>query len=150
MTWDKLTELLIELGEQYDVKVHVVKRDGLDTVALHLPPVTWFVSMKFANSLNMGVYEGNDHRLVGTEQIPLAELTPEFMRERVERAACEVLGLALDPDAVPDFFIRLQEQRSRDAGPERFRDIDRGICRKIALHRGRLGATGTNTLPATT
>ncbi len=126
MTWDELTELLITLGEQHDVKVHVVKRDGLDTVALHLPPVAWFVSMKFANSLNMGVYEGDDHRLVGTEQIPLAELTPEFVRERVERAACEVLGLALDPDAVHDFFTRLQEQRSRDAGPNCFRDIDQG------------------------
>ena len=126
MTWDELTELLIELGEQYDVKVHVVKRDGLDTVALHLPPVAWFVSMKFANSLNMGVYEGDEHRLVGTGQIPLAELTPEFVRERVEQSACEVLGLALDPDAVHDFFTRLQEQRSRDTGPERFRDIDQG------------------------
>ena len=25
--------MLTELGEQYDVKVHVVRRDGLDTVA---------------------------------------------------------------------------------------------------------------------
>ena len=126
MTWDELTDLLTELGEQYDVKVHVVKRDGLDTVALHLPPVAWFVSMKFVNSLNIGVYEGDDHQLVGTEQIPLAELTPEFVRERVERAACEVIGLALDPDAVRDFFAHLQEQRSRDTEPGRFRDIDQG------------------------
>ncbi len=122
MTWDGLTALLTELGEQYDVKVCVVKRDGMDTVALHLPPVAWFVSMKFVSSLNMGVYKGDDHRLVGTEQIPLAELTAEFARERVERAACEVL--ALDPNAVRDFFARLQEQRSRDTGPDRFRDID--------------------------
>ncbi len=84
MTWDEITQLLTELGEQYDVKVHVVKRDGLDTVALHLPPVAWFVSMKFVGSLNMGVYEGDEHRLVGTEQIPLVELTAEFVRERVE------------------------------------------------------------------
>ncbi len=124
MNWEEITALLTELGEQYDVKVHVVKRDGLDTVALHLPPVAWFVSMRFVGSLNMGVYEGDDLRLVGTEQIPLAELTPAFVRERVERAACEVLGLALDPDAVRDFFARLPEQRSRDTGPERFRDID--------------------------
>ncbi len=126
MTWDELTDLLTKLGEQYDVKVHVVKRDGLDTVALHLPPVAWFISMKFAGSLNMGTYEGDDHRLVGTEQIPLAELTPKFVQERVERAAAELLGVALDPDAVRDFFARLQEQRSRDAAPTRFRDIDQG------------------------
>ena len=74
----------------------------------------------------MGVYEGDEHRLVGTEQIPLAELTPELVRERVERAACELLGLALDPDAVRDFFARLQAQRSRDTGQNRFRDIDQG------------------------
>lgn len=126
MTWAEITGLLTELGEQYDVKVHVVRHDGLDTVALHLPPVAWFVSMKFAGSLNMGVYEGDEHRLVGTEQIPLAELTPEFVRERVEHAASELLGLALDPDAVRDFFARFQAQRSRDTEPNRFRDIDQG------------------------
>lgn len=124
MTWDELTNLLTGLGEQYDVKVHVAKRDGLDTVALHLPPVAWFISMKFAGSLNMGTYEGDEHRLIGTEQIPLAELTPEFVRERVERAAAELFGLALDPDAVRDFFAHLQEQCSRDIEPTRFRDID--------------------------
>ncbi len=126
MTWDEITQMLTELGEQYDVKVHVVKRDGLDTVALHLPPVAWFVSMKFVGSLNMGVYEGDEHRLVGTEQIPLVELTAEFVRERVETAAAKVLGLALDPAAVRDFFTHLQEQRSRDTEPGRFRDIDQG------------------------
>ena len=67
-----------------------------------------------------------EHSLVGTEQIPLAELTPEYVRERVERAAAELLGLALDPDAVRDFFARLQEQRSRDILPDRFRGIEQG------------------------
>ena len=126
MTWDEIAVLLTELGEQYDVKVHVVRRDGLDTVALYLPPVAWFVSMKFAGSLNMGTYEGDEHRLIGTEQIPLAELTPEYVRERVERAAAELFGLALDPDAVRDFFAHLQEQRSRDIESGRLRDIDQG------------------------
>ena len=49
------------------------------------------------SALNVGVYEGDEHRLVGTEQIPLAELTPEFVRERVE-AAC---GERVQADARP-------------------------------------------------
>ncbi len=124
MTWDELTELLIELGEQYDVKVHVLKRDGLDTVALHLPPVAWFVSMKFANSLNMGVYEGDDHQLVGTEQIPLAELTPEFVRERVDAACGQVVWGAFDPETLQKAMQVINDQRLRDTDPGRFRDLD--------------------------
>ena len=70
MTWDELTDLLTKLGEEFDLKVHVVRRDGLDTVALHIVPVAWFIAMKFTGSLNMGRYEGDEHRLVGTGQIP--------------------------------------------------------------------------------
>jgi hypothetical protein len=32
----------------------------------------------------IGVFQGQENRLVGTEQIPLAELTPASVRERVE------------------------------------------------------------------
>ena len=124
MTWDELTDLLTKLGEEFDLKVHVVRRDGLDTVALHIVPVASFIAMKFTGSLNMGRYEGDEHRLVGTAQIPLAELTPEFVREQVERAAMETIGLARDPDAVRDFFEHLQKQRARDVEPGRLRDID--------------------------
>ena len=124
MTWDELTDLLTKLGEEFDLKVHVVRRDGLDTVALHIVPVAWFIAMKFTGSLNMGRYEGDEHRLVGTGQLPLAELTPEFVREQVEQAAAKTIGLALDPDAVRDFFEHLQKQRARDVEPGRLRDFD--------------------------
>ena len=114
MTWEELTELLERLGAAHDVKVHTVRRDGMDTVALHFVPVVWFVSMRFSGTLNIGVYEGEDHRLVGTEQIPLAEPTPEFVRERVEKASAEQFGLALDPQAVSDFLERFPRPQMRD------------------------------------
>ena len=60
------------------------------------------------------MYGGEDHRLVGTEQIPLAELTPEFVRERVEKASAEQFGLALDPQAVSDFLERFPRPQMRD------------------------------------
>ena len=119
MTWDELTDLLTKLGEGYDLKVHVVRREGLDTVALHIVPVAWFVAMRFTGALNMGVYEGEENRLVGTEQIPLAELTPEFVRERVDTAMDEAVAatgvqLVLDPEAVRMFLEKFPRPQMRD------------------------------------
>lgn len=94
--------------------MHVVRRDGLDTVALHFVPVAWFVAMRLTGALNIGVYQGEENRLVGTEQIPLAELTPEFVRERVEKASAEQFGLRLDPQAVSDFLERFPRPQLRD------------------------------------
>ena len=119
MTWDELTDLLTKLGEGYDLKVHIVRREGLDTVALHIVPVAWFVAMRFTGALNMGVYEGEENRLVGTEQIPLAELTPEFVRERVDTAMDEAVAatgvqLVLDPEAVRMFLEKFPRPQMRD------------------------------------
>lgn len=74
MTWEELRDLLVELSDE----TRVVSTQGLDTVALNLVPIAWFISMRFNNALNIGVYEGDEHRLVGTEQIPLPELTSEL------------------------------------------------------------------------
>ena len=119
MTWNELTDLLTKLGEGYDLKVHVVRREGLDTVALHIVPVAWFVAMRFTGALNMGVYEGAENRLVGTEQIPLAELTPEFVRDRVDAAidkavAARGVELVLDPEAVRMFLEKFPRPQMRD------------------------------------
>lgn len=132
MTWDELTDLLTRLGDDYDVKVHRVEpAQGPETIALHIVPVAWFVAMRFTGALNMGVYEGDENRLVGTEQIPLAELTPEFVRDRVDTAAVAAgAKLVLDPEAVRHFFEVMQNQRSRDLDPGRFRDVDQSASRE--------------------
>ncbi len=104
MTWDELTALLSKLAQEHETELKVVPIKGLEAVFLHFVPVAWFSSMKFANALNIGVYQGEENRLIGTEQIPLAELTPEFVRERVETAAAEQIGRALDPETVREFF----------------------------------------------
>ena len=114
MTWDELTALLSKLAEEHGTELKVVPVEGLEAVFLHLVPVAWFSSMKFANALNIGVYEGEEKRIVGTEQIPLAELTPEFVRERVEKAAAEQFSLSLDPRAVSDFLERFPRPQMRD------------------------------------
>ena len=107
MTWEELKDLLVELSDE----TRVVSTQGLDTVALNLVPVAWFISMRFNNALNIGVYEGDEHRLVGTEQIPLPELTPEFVRQRVEQAMAEQVREMLDPEAVK-MFLRHMEKMS--------------------------------------
>lgn len=80
MTWEEVVSLLISTGS----KVHVVRGDGADAVSLQLPPAGWFVSMKSTGALNVGVYEGEDNRLVGTRVVTLDELTPELLRAEVE------------------------------------------------------------------
>ena len=107
MTWEELRDLLVELSDE----ARVVSTQGLDTVALNLVPVAWFISMRFNNALNIGVYEGDEHRLVGTEQISLLELTSEFVRQRVEQAMAEQVRGMLDPDAVK-LFVRHMEKMS--------------------------------------
>ena len=114
MTWDELSALLSKLAEEHDTKARIIPIEGLEAVFLHLVPVAWFSSMKFAGALNIGVYQGDENRLVGTEQIPLAELTPEFVRERVEKAAVEQFSRCLDPEAVRDFLEQFPRPQLRD------------------------------------
>ena len=114
MTWEELTQLLTELAHEHQTEAKVISEPGLEAVFLHLVPVAWFSSMKFAGALNMGVYEGDENRLVGTEQIPLAELTPEFVRQKVEAAAIEQFSRLLDPVAVAEFLERHPRPTLRD------------------------------------
>ena len=114
MTWDELKDLLSVLAQENDTELKVIPIEGLEAVFLHLVPVAWFSSMKMVPALNMGVYEGEERRIVGTEQIPLAELTPEFVRERVQQAAAQQFSLSLDPQAVRDFLEQFPKPRMRD------------------------------------
>ena len=114
MTWDELKDLLSQLARENDTELKIVPIPGLEAVFLHFVPVAWFSSMKMVPALNMGVYEGEERRLVGTEQIPLAEVTPEFVRERVQQAAAQQFSLSLDPEAVRDFLERFPRPRLRD------------------------------------
>jgi len=110
MTWEELAELLISFGE----RVHVVRGDGLDTVSLPVVPVAWFIAMKSSGQLNMGIFEGEDNRLVGTRSIPLAELTADFVREEVGKALAEQLASMLDPQAVADFLKHVKRGKRWD------------------------------------
>ncbi len=114
MTWDELTTLLSELARENDTELKIVPIKGLEAVFLHLVPVAWFSSMKMFPALNIGVYEGEERRLVGTEQIPLAELTPEFVREKVQQAAAQQFALSLDPEVVREFLEQIPRPQMRD------------------------------------
>ena len=98
MTWEEIADLLITFGE----KVHVVRGDSADAVSLQFVPVGWFVSIKFSGVLNTGTYEGEDNRLIQKQTIPFAELTPEFLRQEVQKAMAEQAAILLDSDAMRD------------------------------------------------
>ena len=108
MTWEEITDLLITFGE----KVHVIRGDNADAVSLQLVPAGWFVSIKSSGVLNTGTYEGEDNRLIGTRIIPFAELTPEFLRQEVQKTMAEQVASILDSDALRD-YLDSAERKSR-------------------------------------
>lgn len=118
MNWEETRDLLSELGETLGETVYLVQGDDLDTIALNVPTVAWFLSMKCSRTLSIGIYDGDGHALVGMEEIPLAELTPGYVRERVERAAVEPLRRALDPDALREIFGPPEKAAWRDIDPD--------------------------------
>ena len=107
MNWEELVTLFIS----YQQAVHVIRGDGLDAVSLQLAPAAWFVSIKSSERLNIGVYEGDELRLVGTRTIPLAELEPNFLRREIEEALGKQIVALLDPEAVNDFLKRLDGRK---------------------------------------
>lgn len=109
MTWEEIVEVLISFGE----KVHVVRGDNADAVSLQLVPVGWFVSIKSSGVLNTGIYEGDDNRLVGNRTIPFAELTPEFLRQEVQKTIAEQVASFLDPDALRDYLDSAERKPRR-------------------------------------
>ena len=109
MSWEELLSLLISFGE----KLHVIRGDESDAVSLQVVPFAWFVSIKSSGVLNLGTYEGNENRLVGTQSIPLAELTPEFVRAAVAEALGKQMEAMLDADALTEF----REQAKRRKRP---------------------------------
>jgi hypothetical protein len=109
MTWEEITDLLITFGE----KVHVIRGDNADAVSLQLVPAGWFVSIKSSGVLNTGTYEGKDNRLVGTRTIPFAELTPEFLRQEVEKTMAEQVVSFLDSDALRDYLDSAERKLRR-------------------------------------
>lgn len=97
MTWEQLVALLIETGEN----VHVFRAEGADAVSLQLPPAGWFVSMKVTGELNVGVYEGDDHRLVGTRVVAFGEITPDALRAEVAEVRAKQFAALFAKDLWP-------------------------------------------------
>src|SRR5262245_39383406 len=108
MTYEEIVREFLQFGEH----VHIIQGSDLDTVALHVVPVAWFVAMKAAGRLYIGKFEGKENRLVGTENLSFEETTPQFIRERVGNALAEQLSHHMhDPDALRDFLAALQRER---------------------------------------
>ena len=115
MTHEEIVKQFIGFGEH----VHLIQGEDMDAVALHVIPVAWFIAMKSAGRLYVGIYEGTDHRLVGTRNLSFEEVTQEFIQEQVGNALAEQVGQMLDPDVLREFLSRPQNrigQRDRGRG----------------------------------
>jgi len=104
MTYEEVSAELIRLGMHAGEHVYVVNGEHLDTTALYVLPVAWFIAFGPSGELHMGTYEGPDNRLVGKKSVAFAELTSQFINEEVTNALAEVVGLLLDPDVLKEFL----------------------------------------------
>lgn len=116
MTWDELATLLKGLAWQLDARISIVRafEEGMEGVFLHLPSAARFSSRKGAGTLRIDVYLQAGNCSMETEYIPLAALTPEFVRERVKAALVELVGRAVETRYLKNLFERLPEPRWRD------------------------------------
>jgi hypothetical protein len=124
MTYEEIVKQFIEFGEH----VHIIQGSDLDTVALHVVPVAWFIAMKSAGSHSIGKFEGDENRLVGTENLAFEEITPQFIKERVGNALAEQLSQMLDTGALRDFLSALEKERETgriNLPPGRGRGLER-------------------------
>lgn len=100
MTYEEVAAELMTLGMHAGEHVYMVKGEHLDTTALYVLPVAWFIAFRPSGELYVGSYEGPDNRLVGKESVAFSELTPQFIKDEVTNALAEVVGLLLDPEVL--------------------------------------------------
>ncbi len=95
MTYKQTSDLLIEIGARLGITVRSVDVPGLAATALCIVPVAWFIATDLCGDgqLNLGMYVGDDLRLLGTAQIKVRDLTPERLKELIEAAVPEVKGV---------------------------------------------------------
>src|SRR5213594_3163817 len=100
MTYEEVSAELMRLGMHTGEHVYLVKGEHLDTTALYVLPVAWFIAFGPSGELYIGTYEGPDNRLVGKKSVAFSELTPQFIKEEVTNALAEVVWLMLDPEVL--------------------------------------------------
>ena len=82
--------------------MRVVRDEGVNLVSYHVGSVAWFVSIKASGSLDIGRYEGDELRLVGTQSIPLAELDRGTLQKEIEEALARQISASLDASTLDD------------------------------------------------
>src|SRR5437867_8297430 len=102
MTYEEVAAELMTLGMHAGEHVYMVKGEHLDTTALYVSPVAWFIAFGPSGELYVGTYEGPDNRLVGKKSVAFADLTAEFIKEEVSNALAKVVGLMLDPEVLKE------------------------------------------------
>ena len=85
----------------------------MDTLALHVIPVAWFVAMKSPGRLYVGTYQGPEHRIVATKNFTFEQLTPTLLKQEVTDALADQVGHLLDPQDLKRILSKLPLSRDR-------------------------------------
>src|SRR5438094_8961775 len=113
MTYEEVAQRLTDMGEHGGVGVFIVCGERMETMALHVIPVAWFVAMKSLGRLYVGTYEGPEHRIVGTKSFSFERLTPTLIRQEVSNALADQVGRLLDPQDLKKILSKLPVSRNR-------------------------------------
>jgi len=109
VTYTEVSAQLLELGIATGLHTYVVSNRSLNTTALYVIPIRWFIAFEPAGTLNTGRYEKKtlpdgkeiENAMVGEKQIPFDELTPAIIRELVVGAAADLVKLEISKLSTP-------------------------------------------------
>ena len=111
MTYEQVARQFTDIHLHAGVGVYVVQGENVDTVALHIIPVAWFIAMKKLGRLYIGTYERPEHRIIGTKNFSFDEITHAFLKEEVSNALADQVGHMLDPQALKELLSKLPVSR---------------------------------------
>lgn len=90
MTYTEISNQLLGLGIEAGLHVHCVRVPGFNVTALYVVPAAWFIAYEDPTLFSWGTYGIPDLRLIGKQQIPFCEVTPDFIRHKVTLALSAV------------------------------------------------------------
>jgi len=91
MDYNEVSNELLRLAKTSGMPAQKVETQGLRTTAVYVIPERWFVAFEPAGALFLGLYEGQDLRMVGTHQHNYEKLTIAII-EREFKSALEELS----------------------------------------------------------
>ena len=95
MTYRDISNLLLRLGRNIGKPARTVKSADKKITGLYIDPVAWFIAVADTGELDLGRYRAEDLRLVETQTLPLSQVTPKVIGDKLDLALIEYVARAI-------------------------------------------------------